>query len=132
MQSEPQSLEDGMEKALEKPQWMKERDEKRSKRWFKNKRQREQEAWEKELESGSSGDETVKGFSEKEIIRKGLENMLRQKRAEEARYRRSIGLRPYSTLFKSKEKYGRNEEENLWLEKFRNEKDEIKKNLKNL
>lgn len=84
------------------------------------------------MEGGSSRDEAVKGFSEKEVIRKGLENMLRQKRVEEARYRRSIGLRPHSTLFKSKEKYGRNEEENLWLEKFRKEKEDIKKNLKNL
>ena len=95
-------------------------------------RGREQEEWEKEMETSSSVDKAVEGLSKKEVIRKGLENMLRQKRVEEARYRKSIGLRPYSTLFKSKEKRGRNEEENLWLEKFKKEKEDIKKNLRNL
>ena len=58
--------------------------------------------------------------------------MLQRKRNEEARYRKSIGLRAYSTLFQRKEKHGRNEEQNAWLEKFKREKEEIKKNLRNL
>ena len=124
--------EDEMEKPLEKPQWMKERDEKRSKRWFKNKRQRDEEAWEEEIEQEITTGKALQALDEKDTIRRGLEGMLRRKRAEEARYRQSIGLRPHSTIFKRKEKYGRTEEENIWLEKFRKEKEEIKNNLKNL
>ena len=123
--------EDGFEKALEKPKWMQERDEQRSKRWFKSKRQREQEEWDRQMNEESSQDAS-KAFDDKAVIRKGLENMLQRKRNEEARYRKSIGLRSYSTLFQRKEKHGRSEEQNAWLEKFKREKEEIKKNIRNL
>ena len=119
------------EKALEKPKWMQERDEQRSKRWFKSKRQREQEEWDRQMGEETSQDAS-KAFDDKAVIRKGLENMLQRKRNEEARYRKSIGLRSYSTLFQRKEKYGRNEEQNAWLEKFKREKEQIKRNLRNL
>ena len=119
------------EKALEKPKWMQERDEQRSKRWFKSKRQREQEEWDRQMGEETSQDAS-KAFDDKAVIRKGLENMLQRKRNEEARYRKSIGLRSYSTLFQRKEKHGRNEEQNAWLEKFKREKEQIKKNLRNL
>ena len=87
-----------MEKPLEKPQWMKERDEKRSKRWFKNKRQRDEEAWEEEIEQEITTGKALQALDEKDTIRRGLEGMFRRKRAEEARYRQSIGLRPHSCL----------------------------------
>ena len=57
---------------------MQERDEQRSKRWFKSKRQREQEEWDRQMEEETPQDAS-KAFDDKAVIRKGLENMLQRK-----------------------------------------------------